>query len=275
MVQDIWQMSNHSYTLQSMVIELGAAAKGKPPATLGRAIHAQVLEWINLGNSELANQVHESQIAPLSLSGLLGNRRPKGTEAGDNFYFRIGLLNGNLIEPLLKGIEIWGTQPLIFANFPFVLRNYYTLPGTHRLAGATNYYVLTQTVQEQRKITLKFLSPTSFKQQKSIQLFPLSDLVFGSLQRRWNEFAPENLQIPALTWDALVTAYELKTYALKLESGAEIGSQGWISYEFNSSEQAKYASVLSQFAFFAGVGRKTTMGMGQVQLTVNNDITIN
>jgi len=255
------------YTLQSVVVELGAAKPGKPPATLGRAIHAQVLEWFNLGNREVAASLHAAQTPPLSLSGLLGHRRRRGTQPGDKFLIRISLLNGSLLEPLLTGIQAAEHQPVVLGKFPFKIRNYFAFPGTHRLAGATDYESLAQS-PPLSDIQLDFLSPTSFKQKQNIQPFPLPDLVFGSLQRRWNAFAPENLQFPAFEWQGLVSAYDLKTQALRLEGGAEIGAQGWVRYRFRDSEQAKVAAILAYFAFFAGVGRKTTMGMGQTQLKI-------
>jgi CRISPR-associated endoribonuclease Cas6 len=269
MVQELWQPLPKCYTLQSVVIELGAAQKGKPPSTLGRAIHAQVLQWLSLGNSEVAKSVHAAQLSPISLSGLIGNRRPKGTQVGDKFYIRICLLNGSLIEPLLAGIQAVEHQLLVLGKFPFALRNYFAVPGTHRLAGATDYASLARSPKVSNDIQLNFLSPTSFKQKQAIQPFPLPELVFGSLQRRWNAFAPEDLQFPVFEWQGLVSAYDLKTQALRLEGGAEIGTQGWVRYRFSHPEQAQIASVLAQFAFFAGVGRKTTMGMGQTQITIS------
>ncbi len=254
-----------SSTLHSLVVELAAADRGNIPPTLSRAIHALVMNWLNLGNPEIADVIHASQDSPLSISGLLGNRRASGTQVGDNFYFRICLLDGSLIEPLLKGLEQSETQPLVLGGFPFVIRNIYTLPGTHRLAGAAEYGLLANPPQVM-EIQLNFLSPTSFKQSQGIQNFPLPELVFSSLQRRWNTFAPEQYQLPAMEWRGFVSAYELKTHALKLEGGAEIGAQGWVRYHFSDPEQAKLATILANFAFFAGVGRKTSMGMGQTQL---------
>jgi len=224
------------------------------------------MNWLNLGNPQIADSIHASQESPLSLSGLLGNRRPRGTQAGDNFYFRVGLLDGSLMEPLLVGIEKWGTQPLILGQFAFALRSIYTLPGTHRLAGSADYRLLANTPQTLADIELSFLSPTSFKQSRGIQPFPLPELVFGSLLRRWNAFAPEELHFPAVEWEGLVSAYELKTHALKMEGGSEIGAQGWVRYRFPNAEQAKLATVIAHFAFFSGVGRKTSMGMGQTQI---------
>lgn len=267
MVPKLLQQHPKCYTLQSVVVELGAAQPGNPPATLGRAIHAQVLAWLNLGNREIAQSLHAAQISPLSLSGLLGHRRRRGTQPGDTFSIRISLLNGNLLEPLLTGIQATEHQPVVLGKFPFKIRNYFAFPGTHPLAGSTDYESLAQSLPLS-DIQLSFLSPTSFKQKQIIQPFPLPDLVFGSLQRRWNSFAPENLQFPACEWQGLVSAYDLKTQALRLEGGAEIGAQGWVRYRFRNPEQAKMASILAYFAFFSGVGRKTTMGMGQTQLKI-------
>jgi len=258
-----------SQTLYSLVVELAAADRGNIPPTLSRALHALVMNWLNLGNPQIADSIHASQESPLSLSGLLGNRRPRGTQAGDNFYFRVCLLDGSLMEPLLVGMEKWGTQPLILGQFAFALRSIYTLPGTHRLAGSADYRLLANTPQTTTDIELNFLSPTSFKQSRGIQPFPLPELVFCSLLRRWNAFAPEELNFPAVEWEGLVSAYELKTYALKMEGGSEIGTQGWVRYRFPNLEQAKLATVLAHFAFFSGVGRKTSMGMGQTQLATH------
>jgi len=252
--------------LYSVVIELGAAEMGFIEPTLSRAIHGQVLAWFNLGDPEIAIAIHDAQESPLSMSGLLGNRRPKGTKVGDRFYFRIGLLDGKLIQPLLRGIENWGREPLILAKFPFALRSIYTLPGTHSLAGSADYRLLANLPLSSQNLTLNFLSPTSFKQAQGIQPLPLPELVFGSLLRRWNAFAPHDCKFQPVEWKALVSACELKTHALKMEGGAEIGVQGSVRYRFLEAEQAKIATTLAHFAFFAGVGRKTSMGMGQVKL---------
>jgi CRISPR-associated endoribonuclease Cas6 len=253
-------------TVYSIAIELGAAKSGSIPPTLSRAIHACVMEWFNLGSAEIANKIHNSQQSPITLSGLIGNRRPRGTQSGDRFTIRIGLLDGSLVQALLQGIEQWGTRSLELAGFPFAIRNVYALPGSHRLARSADYQLLADLPAMGEELVLHFLSPTSFKQQQDIQPFPLPELVFGNLQRRWNHFAPEELKFPPLAWQASIAAFDLKTHALKMKSGAEIGAQGWVKYKFRDRQQAKIATVLSHFAFFAGVGRKTSMGMGQTML---------
>ena len=266
MEQKISSQPDKSSNLHSLVVELVAAERGKFSPTLSRALHSLVLRWLHLGSPEVAEFVHNTQTSPMSISRLLGNRRPKGTQPGDQFYFRISLLDGNLIAPLLKGLEQQETQPVILAKFPFVIRNIYTLPGTHPLVEATNYSAIATNPNFNTDIQLTFLSPTSFKQSQNIQTFPIPELVFNSLQRRWNHFAPDEYKFPQIEWMGLVSAYELKTHALKMEGGAEIGAQGWVRYRFREEEQAKIASTLAHFAFFSGVGRKTSMGMGQTRV---------
>ncbi len=43
-------------------------------------------------------------------------------------------------------------------------------------------------------------------------------------------------------------------------------SIGWVRYRFPDPEQARIATILSHFAFFSGVGRKTALGMGQAMV---------
>ncbi|MEA5472499.1 CRISPR-associated endoribonuclease Cas6 [Spirulina sp. 06S082] len=252
--------------LQTVVVEFGAAKSGKPPATLGRALYAQVLEWFKLGNDRVAAAIHDAKISPLSVSGLLGHRHPVKNKSGDRFYCRIGLLDGGLVSQLLNGLEIAERESLTLGKFPFKVRMVYALPDSHRLVKAAQYRQLAE-ISATREISLDFHSPTSFKQKQYVQPFPLPTLVFSSLLRRWNGFAPEDLHFPRQEWEGFVAAYDLKTYALKMEGGAEIGSQGWARYRFPNPEQARIASILAQFAFFAGVGRKTSMGMGQTVIS--------
>jgi len=255
-----------SDTLHAIAIQLKAGDRGFLPATLNRAIYSQVMTWLSWSDSELANTIHNMQESPLSISGLLGYRDRQGVEAGDEFTIRIGLLDGRLMQPLLAGLDSWGNEPIELARFPFVLRGIYSMPGSHPSVGSSQYQILSKTPGSSDDITLQFLSATSFKQKQFVQPFPQSDYVFGSLLRRWNRFAPEPLQFSKTEWEGIVSAYDLKTHALKMEGGAEIGCQGWVRYRFPNPDQARIATILANFAFFAGVGRKTAMGMGQTQL---------
>lgn len=257
-----------STALQTLVIHLGVAESGILPSSCGRAIHAQVLEWFRRGDPKVSEMIHESQNSPLSLSGLVSGCRKAKVLAGDDCYFRIGLLDGRLIEPLLKGLDQMEDISFSLAKFPFTLKGISALPGTDAWVKTSDYALLAELPFVLNDLTLKLLSPTSFKLNtgQGIQLFPFPEAVFGNLRRRWNAFAPEELKFPTIQWSGFVSDYDLKTEKLRLENAVERGAIGWVRYRFPDPEQARIATILSHFAFFSGVGRKTAMGMGQVMV---------
>ena len=238
------------------ILEISLLASAPLPPTLGRAIHAQCLHWLSRADPDLAESLHNAELFPITLVMKPGSSRTQ-------MFLRIGLLQRYLLAPLL-----WGMSQDMGADVAWtgiVCR----LGKWIEIKQSTTFEVLTQ-VPTQRMIELEFLSPTSFKQCQKVQPFPLPDLVFSSLLRRWNALAPDGLQFPVVEWQGLTSAYELKTVALKMKAGAEIGAKGWIQYEFSDPEQAKIATILAHFAGFAGVGRKTAMGMGQTRLVTSD-----
>ncbi|MBT9314670.1 CRISPR system precrRNA processing endoribonuclease RAMP protein Cas6 [Leptothoe spongobia TAU-MAC 1115] len=264
---DMLPQLSESDNLHAIAIQLVASKQGSLPRNLNRATHAQIMTWLSNADPELGSQVHNIQGAPMSISGLLGHRRKKNfVKAGDEFTLRAGILHGDLISPLLKGLENHGLEKVVMIDFPFSIKAIYAMPGSHPYVGSSQYSLLAKAPSLGQDITLEFLSPTSFKQEQHIQPFPLAASVFGSLLKRWNTFAPEALALPKIQWNGWVAAYDLKTKAIRMEGGPQIGSVGWVKYHFPDPEQARIASILAHFAYFAGVGRKTTMGMGQTRL---------
>jgi CRISPR-associated endoribonuclease Cas6 len=239
------------------VIQIPLIATTPLPATLGRAIHAQCFQWFANTDTALAQYLHQQESVPFTL----------GIQyfSPNKMQLRITLLKHELLAPLLWGLHSDLGSEITLADVSCRLSEYINISQTSSFAKLVQLPV-------QNTIKLKFLSPTSFKQKGAIQPFPLPELVFNGLLRRWNNFAPVELKFPEITWNSLVSAFELKTHTLKLEGGAEIGAQGWVMYRFPDSEQAKIATVLAHFAQFAGVGRKTAMGMGQTNVVKKLEI---
>ncbi|MEA5554326.1 CRISPR system precrRNA processing endoribonuclease RAMP protein Cas6 [Anabaena cylindrica UHCC 0172] len=249
-----WQ--NNSYQLTGVevdsnalhVILISISATAPLPATLGRAIHAQCFQWFANANPILAENLHQQNSLPMTVGIQYSSRQ--------RMQLRITLLKQELLAPLLWGLSSNLGDEITLAGISCKLGkwiNIYQSSSFEKLAE----------ISSQNTIELQFFSPTSFKQNQNIQPFPLPDLVFNSLLRRWNKFAPAELQFPQVEWQGLVSAFELKTHALKMEAGAEIGTVGWVKYRFPDPEQARIATILANFAVFSGVGRKTAMGMGQ------------
>ncbi len=240
------------YSGDLYLLEIPIFADKPLPPTLGRSIHALCFRWLEKANPALAERLHQAENMPLTLAAKQGTSRRQT-------FLRIGLLQGELLAPLLWGMsgDIGGDISL--ADIPCRLGKWLEIRQTNTLTALSQ-------IAPQPEITLEFLSPTSFKQNGAIQPFPLPELVFSSLQRRWNAIAPEELKFPAIAWQGVTAACDIKTSALKMKGGVEIGVTGWARYQFPDSQQAKIATVLAHFATFAGIGRKTAMGMGQARL---------
>ncbi len=238
-----------SHSLHTIQVTI-SAVKPLPP-TLGRAIHALCFRWFTNTDPELASSLHQQENLPMALG--LEYCSPK------KMLLKISLRKKELLAPLLWGMNADLGNEITLAGIPCELGSWVDI------VQASSFEKMVQ-VPTQNLINLQFLSPTSFKQGKNIQPFPLPELVFNGLLRRWNIFAPEKLQFPNIEWSGVVSAYELKTYAMKMEGGAEIGAEGLIRYRFADTEQARIATTLAHFATFAGIGRKTAMGMGQVRV---------
>lgn len=262
------EKSDHLYAI---IIKLVASKPGALPANLNRAAHAQVITWITQADPELGDYIHSTQDTPLSISDLIGDHKLGQTKAGDEFLLRVGILQGDLLAPLLKGIEQNEARKVDIANLPFSITGICAMPGSHPLVGTDQYSALAKMPRMNQEIVLDFLSPTSFKQEQYIQPFPLPHNVFGSLLKRWNTFAPKDYAFPQIEWKGLVAAYESKSKVIKMKGGPQIGSVGWVRYQFPNVEQAHIANVLAHFAYFAGVGRKTAQGMGQTHLRLPTD----
>jgi|GEM_PF-671453 CRISPR-associated endoribonuclease Cas6 len=238
--------SDSLHTIQVTI----SAVKPQPP-TLGRAIHALCFRWFANTNPEIAASLHQQENLPMTVG--LEYCSPK------KMLLKISLLKKELLAPLLWGMNVDLGKEITLAGIPCQLGSWVDITQT------SSFEKIMQ-LPTQNLINLQFLSPTSFKQGKNIQPFPLPELVFNGLLRRWNVFAPEKLQFSDVEWSGVVSAYELKTYAMKMEGGAEIGAEGSVKYRFADPEQAKIATILANFACFAGIGRKTGMGMGRVCL---------
>jgi CRISPR-associated endoribonuclease Cas6 len=232
------------------VIQLSVSPSKPLPPNLGRAVHALCLQWFANADTDLVALLHQAEPSPFTVAvKSISDRK---------LQIRISLLQQDLLAPLLYGLSVDLGQKISLTEIPCLLSHQV------RIAASSRFEKLAQ-VLTQDPVELQFFTPTSFKQQQLIQTFPLPDCVFGSLLRRWNAFAPKNMQLNEVQWQGCVSAYNLKSQTYKIKSN-EIGAQGWVRYRFPDSEQAAIATILAHFAFFAGVGRKTAMGMGQTQL---------
>ena len=156
-----------------------------------------------------------------------------------------------------------------------------TLAAAASWAGESSYESLAQawlldTRRPPARLNLLFASPTAFHSGGLSVPLPLPRLVFGSLLERWNALAPLRLGDDILAFaerEVAISRHRLQTEALPLSGGLHIGFTGRCTYVVpgiqRAPDRSEYAwralHLLAAFAFYAGAGIKTTMGMGMAR----------
>ena len=120
-------------------------------------------------------------------------------------------------------------------------------------------------------VKFHFISPVGFKNSGKQNVLPTPTAVFNSLITKWtNAFGEELTEKYCKDMNLnriMVDSFNIKTNEFKLKDGLTFrGCVGNITYRFhdmNSEDEKRALTWLSKFAFFSGIGYKTTQGMGQ------------
>lgn len=137
----------------------------------------------------------------------------------------------------------------------------------HPITLATSYAKFLQ-ADPHVDCTLRFASPTFFRRAGANYSLPEPALVFGSIIARWNAYAP--VKVPERAElelkGATVRHFDIQTKPITFETHA-VGVVGTVTYHFAgaSEETLRWSQALGQFAYFSGVGAKTSMGLGEIR----------
>lgn len=279
--------------LISIVWRLRPLREAQLPPTLGRAIHGLFFSVIKEADPALAARLHPPQgshgpvkFTTSPLRGPLVSRNGLIQLSPEREYWlRFTSLDRELSQ-LLLALPQEGkvTSPLL--GVPFEIVKIEREPGPHRWAswvGRTDFLSLyekwlVQCERPPERIGLEFCSPTTFQQGKLTAPFPMPRLVFLTLADKWNALSPVHLgtdinetieEFLELRW------YRLRTRSLRLPytREPEIGFVGKCVYRLRPRAKEaelllRIVNLLADFAFYAGVGGKTAMGMGQTRRIV-------
>ncbi|NUQ86656.1 MAG: CRISPR system precrRNA processing endoribonuclease RAMP protein Cas6 [Anaerolineales bacterium] len=184
-------------------------------------------------------------------------------------------------SPLLKGEGSQkgeGSLPRIrLGDAHFMVSEILTTPGSHPWAGYISIEELQKRLDEPapEKFTFELFTPTSFRlQDKEVATLPTPKLVFGNLAGAWRALTGEN-NVEAVEKYAeknlTLGTYKLRTDRLILHSNPQLGSVGRLEFirtDKTDHFPARALNLLADFAFYSGLGRKTTHGMGMVRRVV-------
>jgi CRISPR-associated endoribonuclease Cas6 len=190
---------------------------------------------------------------------------------------RITLLDGGILWDALQ-THFCTAGPIVMhlGEIDFRLIKMLVTPKINPLglAGSTDWQTLLAT-PAQPTITLYFCTSTAFSLgSHEYCLFPEPSLLFGGLLREWNKYAPEQMrkekqivQDSSLNEHIAVTACRLHHAYLHFPSYVQKGFVGQCTYQLRTDRLlASHLTTLAAFAYYAGVGYKTTMGMGQIRV---------
>lgn len=266
--------------LLSMVIQVKAQETNAVPTHLGRAIYALMLRWLDTYDAALAKQWHDTDgVKPYTCSTLIGTNRISKNECEvtpeSDLWFRITAFEPTVCEALLarasappKTVDIDGQI--------FTVDAVYTDADDHKWARQTDYQTLASpylmaTANPMRQVTLRFASPTVFKQNEMDMSIPLPGLVFGSLAQKWNAYSTIAISEDLREYVEAAMAvgrYQLRSEAVSFHNGGFIaGARGHARYVAVHYDRywMSLVNILAEYAFYGGIGRMTTIGLGQVE----------
>ncbi len=268
--------------LLSLVLQIQPYRSCRLPATLGNALHAFFMSLIADRDWRLAQNLHEAKrekpfaVSPLqgdiaTVNGFLSLSNEK--EYWVRFTSVAGVLSSLLLELKDSIAEVEIFEEMFRVIGVRADASEHPWAGQTTFEGMYNSVFATQNASS-RKIRMRFASPTTFRSgSKNIPL-PIPRLVFLHLSQKWNAYSPINLgpNIADVIDERLsLSRHSIRTTILDFGRHKQVGFVGDCEFLIHGEDNilSRVFHLLSSFAFYSGVGHKTTMGMGQAKLVKN------
>ena len=249
------------------IINMRALDGGRMPRSFHCLMHPTLLDRISRAHRRLGDVLHNAgMMSPFSISPVMGKKERGAVVENESYWVRVSILHEEIEEVFMEtlGRGLWD-RPLRLGELSFLVENVlWGDCGNHPWSGRDSYRQLVETAQAPRKLALGLASPVSFKRGDLHYPLPEPALVFGNLARRWNLFASLQLPEKPACADVSYASFDLSTKPFHLRNGGTIlGARGRLTFIFGGDEEARrYYHTLLRFAFYAGIGVKTTQGMG-------------
>lgn len=263
--------------LLSAVIVLQAHKETMLPPYLGRAAHALFLRLVATADPIMGAKLHDdSEAKPFTVSNLMGLPGRRATDhvaTGQAYFLRFTSYEDSLSCLLAEKVLPSLPHEFELDSTIFSVNDVFSENGAHRLSRQTSYQELVERYllearRAPKRMKLFFTSPTTFRSGGKNVPLPLPGLVFGSLADRWNAVSPITISEEVRRYaeeSMAISQCQLRTRTVEIAGGKQVGFVGSCSYVAlrHDAYWLRVINLLAEFAFFSGVGYKTTMGFGQ------------
>ena len=288
----------------SLVLNLSPLSPIPAGFTSGKSLHALFFNLVSSVDPELGDRLHDNQankaftLSPLQtvarspqLNNVSARKHPSNTlrwqhtqpiAAGTPCWWRISLLDDGLFTQLSQlWLNLSPERPWHLGPADLQISSVLGTPqSTQPWASFADYaQIYEQASEGDRKLTLQFFTPVAFRQGKHDAFMPTPERVFGSLLRRWNHYSdrPFEKEIIGTIGES---AHNIRTEVVAdprsqfRHTGAKVahcnqfrGCVGSVTFQVLGGDSlvTKQLNALADYALYAGVGRKTPMGMGMVR----------
>jgi CRISPR-associated endoribonuclease Cas6 len=217
------------------------------------------------------------EIKPFTCSALWasdGSLQHARVKPGGGYHLRLTALTPEVCRAWEQHFIRAESPLLMLDGCEFTVTGVSSTADEHGWAGRVTYgellgRALARGEHLESSVVLQLASPLAFRTNKMTLPLPLPHLVFGSLAKKWNMYSPYKLAVDvrrAAEEGVGISSFHLTSaqFGYKQES-LQIGAMGHVKFRhLNKQEEVRQAlHILAEFALYAGIGIKTTMGMGQ------------
>ena len=276
----------------SLVLNLLPQSPIPPQYLTGRHLHALFLTLVSSVDTALGDRLHDATadkaftLSPLQINSPLLKGGKGGSKlqwqhqqpipAGTPCWWRISLLDDTLFGKLTQlWLNLNPQHPWHLGPADLYITSIQGTPQSIQpWANASTYAQLYEQASDayggklrERTLNFTFATPTAFRQGKFDTTLPTRECVFNSLLSRWNKYS--GIEFSEIAIESIFPSFvNIHTEILADSRSKFIGIVGEVSYRILGEVeplQIKQINTLAEFALYAGVGRKTTMGMGMIR----------
>jgi CRISPR-associated endoribonuclease Cas6 len=288
----------------SLVLNLLPQSPIPPQYLTGRHLHALFLTLVSSVDTTLGDRLHDSTadkaftLSPLQIKGQgIGDRGQDRSKYKSKIYtgsslqyshqqpipvgtpcwWRISLLDDTLFGKLTQlWLNLNPNRPWHLGPADLYITSIQGTPQSIQpWANASTYAQLYEEASDvcdglrlrNSSINLTFSTPTAFRQGQYDTTLPTRESVFNSLLSRWNKYS--GIEFSHIAIESIFPSFvNIHTEILADSRSKFIGILGEVNYKILGEMepiQIKQLNALADFALYAGIGRKTTMGMGMTR----------